>query len=52
MICWHKWRKWSAPLDLIRTTYLHGDVLRREIVGQSRECEKCGKIQLRRIGSK
>lgn len=47
--CWHKWERWSEPRDLLRTTYLRGEVIKKKVIGQSQECEKCGKIRLRAI---
>lgn len=39
MFCWHKWTKWeSARLDIGRA---------RDICGQVRLCEKCGKKKYR-----
>lgn len=54
--CWHKWTKWEDG-DLIRTTYpLRGECAGKEIkthhLSQSRECEKCGKKQIRTINTR
>lgn len=49
-ILFHKWAKWSEPKELLKTTYLYAEVAKSKVMGQSRECDKCGKIQLREIG--
>lgn len=46
----HKWAKWSEPRAIIKkTTYLYGYIEKRRVQGQSRTCDKCGKMQLREI---
>jgi hypothetical protein len=57
--CWHKWKKWET-LDIDETgkalvTINTAPSGARSVVGttemQRRECEKCGKSQLRRVGA-
>lgn len=64
-MCWHKWDKWKVTATGVlrewgvlrecfdRLTYLPLAEKDRVVIGrfeeQRRECEKCGKAQLRRL---
>ena len=39
MFCWHKWGKWSDPIDTMH------DYLKV----QSRRCEKCGLVEVEKV---
>jgi len=60
-MCWHKWAKWKVTGEgFMRAEYdaltgRHFDDSEKFINGkflrQQRECEKCGKVQLRRVSA-
>ena len=55
MVCWfHHWSKWSAPEDMVFEAYgehrgaaLAGNTV--TLSGQVRICQRCGRIEARRL---
>jgi len=58
-MCWHKWAKWKVTAEGVfkmeydvltgRKLEDHEKYTSGVFVQQQRECEKCGKLQLRRV---
>jgi len=57
--CWHRWTKWKvvaegflqAEYDALTGRHFdeHEKFITSNFIRQQRECEKCGKILLRRV---
>lgn len=47
MFCWHKWNKWSDPVNGIAENTSHSTGYFRVV--QLRTCAKCGKAETRSI---
>lgn len=45
--CWHKWGKWSSPVNGIMENSSHS--IGYFNVVQLRECDKCGKAEYRKL---
>lgn len=52
-MCWHKWTKWNKPIVIYILSKEHFNgreyPVNKPVLCQTRECEKCGKVQERKI---
>lgn len=51
-MCWHKWTKWKDKGEFNVSDYCHASntrVITDKGIIQERNCEKCNKLELRKI---